>query len=108
MRKMKKWIYLCLVAVLLSTCQKPKIEIVDFDSFRVTSVKQSDVIVDGAMNPEIRTMELGDEDNAKTASVSLASLVENLLATMQSNKVLEIAGTYTGHDKCVCYLIIYE
>lgn len=45
MKKMRKWIYISLMAVLLPTCQKPKIE---------------------------------------------------------------IAGTYTGHDKCVCYLIIYE
>lgn len=98
MKKMRKWIFIILMAVLLPTCQKPKIEIVDFDTFHVTSVKQSDVIVDGAMNPEIRTMELGNEGNAKNASISLAGLVENLLTTMQSNKVLEIAGTYTGHD----------
>lgn len=98
MKKMRKWIFIILMAVLLPTCQKPKIEIVDFDTFHVTSVKQSDVIVDGAMNPEIRTMELGKEGNAKNASISLAGLVENLLATMQSNKVIEIAGTYTGHD----------
>ena len=50
-----------------------------------------------ALNPEIRTMELGDED-AKVASVSMADLVENLLETMKSNKVIQIAGTYTGHD----------
>jgi len=95
---MKKWIYLSLVAVLLSTCQKPEIELVDFDSFHVTNVKYSDVIVNGDMNPEIRTMELGDENDVKTASVSMVSLVENLIATMQSNKVIQIAGIYTGHD----------
>jgi len=95
---MKKWIYLSLVAVLFSTCQKPEIELVDFDSFHVTNVKYSDVIVNGDMNPEIRTMELGDENDVKTASVSMVSLVENLIATMQSNKVIQIAGIYTGHD----------
>ena len=95
---MKKWIYISLAAVLFSTCQKPEIEIVDFDTFHVTDVKYSDVIIDGAMNPEIRTMELGDENDAKTASTSMASLVENLIATMQSNKVIQIVGTYTGQD----------
>ena len=95
---MKKWIYLSLVAVLFSTCQKPEIQIVDFDSFRVTNVKYSDVIVDGNLNPEIRTMELGEENGAKVASLAIANLAENLMETMLSNKVIQIAGTYTGQD----------
>lgn len=94
---MKKWIFFSLAAIFLAACQKPKIDIVDFDSFHVTSVKNSEVIIDGTLNPEIRTMELGDEE-PKVASVSMADLVENLLETMKSNKVIQIAGTYTGHD----------
>ncbi len=97
-KKMKKWIYISLAAIFLTTCQKPEIGIVDFDTFHATNVKYSDVIVNGALNPEIRTMELGDGDDAKVASVSLANLVENMLETMKSNKIIQIAGTYTGHD----------
>ena len=94
---MKKWFFICLAAMLLTTCQRPEIEIVDFDSFKVTSVKYSDVIVDGALNPEIRTME-GNEDGAKIASVSLADLVSHLVETVKSNKIIQVAGTYTGQD----------
>ncbi len=61
MNMMKKWIYISLAAVLLTTCQKPKIELVDFDTFHVTEVKNSDVIVNGKLNPEIRTMEDGTQ-----------------------------------------------
>ena len=95
---MKKLIYICLAAMLLTTCRKPEIEIVDFDTFHVTSVKYSDVIVDGALNPEIRTMEIGDDDGSKVASIAMANLVENMLETMKSNQVIQVAGTYTGHD----------
>ena len=95
-KKMKKWIYISLAAMLLTTCQKQEIEIVDFDTFHVTDVKKSDVIVNGNLNPEIRTMDLGEENGAKTASVSMAELVANLVETMTCNKLIQIAGTYTG------------
>lgn len=95
---MKKCFFICLAAVLLTTCQKPEIEIVDFDSFKVTSVQYSNVLVNGALNPEIHTMELGDEDGAKTASISLAELVSHLVETVNNNKIIQIAGTYTGSD----------
>ena len=95
---MKKWIFISLTALFLTTCQRPEIEIVDFDSFHVTSVKYSDVIVDGALNPEIHTMELGDEDGAKTASIALADLVSHLVEAVKCNKLIQIAGTYIGHD----------
>ena len=84
--------------MLLTTCQKPEIELVDFDSFYVMDIKYSDVIVNGALNPEIRTMDMGDDGDAKVASVVMAGLVGNLLETMNSNKVIQIAGTYTGED----------
>lgn len=84
--------------MLLTTCQKPEIELVDFDSFYVMDIKYSDVIVNGALNPEIRTMDMGDDSDAKVASVVMAGLVGNLLETMNSNKVIQIAGTYTGED----------
>lgn len=98
MKRMKKYIYISLMAMLLTTCQKPTIEIVDFDSFHVTNIEYSDVIVNGNLNPEIRTMELGEENGAKVASLALANLAENLMETMLSNKVIQIAGTYTGQD----------
>jgi len=86
------------MALCLTTCQRPEIEIVDFDTFHVTSVKYSDVIVDGGLNPEIRTMDLGDEDGAKLASISMAELVSHLVETSNCNNLIEIAGTYTSHD----------
>ena len=95
---MKKCFFICLAAVLLTTCQKPEIEIVDFDSFKVTSMQYSNVLVNGALNPEIHTMELGDEDGAKTASIALADLVSHLVEAVKCNKLIQIAGTYTGHD----------
>lgn len=98
MKRMKKYIYISLMAMLLTTCQKPTIEIVDFDSFHVTNIEYSDVIVNGNLNPEIRTMELGEENGAKVASLAIANLAENLMETMLSNKVIQIAGTYTGQD----------
>ena len=77
---MKKWFFISIAAVLLTTCQKPTIEMVDFDSFQVTSVKYSDVIVDGALNPEIRTMELGDVNAGilpmVTCFIGKASLID--------------------------------
>ena len=88
---MKKWIYFSLAAIFLAACHKPKVDIVDFDTFHVTSIKNSEVVTNGALNPEIRTMELGDE--AKVASVAMAELVENLLETMKSNKIIQVAGT---------------
>lgn len=97
-KMMKKWFYISLAAVLLTTCQKPTIELVDFDTFHVTEVKNSDVIVNGQLNPEIRTMDLGEENDAKTASVSMADLVSHLVETMTCNKIIQIAGTYTGRD----------
>ncbi len=98
MKKMKKWIYFSLLAMFLTTCHKSPIEIVDFDTFHVTDVKYSDVIVNGTLNPEIRTMNLGDESEAKVASINLIDVAKNLLETMECNKVIQIAGTYTGHD----------
>ena len=96
--RMKKWIYICLAATLLSTCQKSPVEIVDFDTFHVTNVKYTDVVVNGALNPEIRTMNLGEEDETKVASINLIDVAKHLLETMECNKVIQIAGTYTGHD----------
>jgi pimeloyl-ACP methyl ester carboxylesterase len=96
--KMKKWIFFGIVAMLLSTCHEAPIEIVDFDSFHVTDVKYSDVIVNGELNPEIRTMELGEEDESKIARINLIDVAKHLLGTMECNKVIQIAGTYTGHD----------
>lgn len=97
-KKMKKWLFISLAALVLSTCQRSPIEIVDFDTFQVTSVKYSNVIENGTLNPEIRTMELEDEDEAKVASTSVVELAKQLLETMESNQIIQIAGTYTGHD----------
>ena len=85
------------MALCLTTCQRPEIEIVDFDTFHVTSVKYSDVIVDGGLNPEIRTMDLGDEDGAKLASISMAELVSHLVETTSLRlQALIPAMTSTG------------
>ena len=95
---MRKWIYIILVALIITACQKPEIEIVDFETFHVTGVKKSEVVVDGNLNPEINTINLGEETDTKIATFEIQGYIKNLLETIESNKLIQVAGTYTGHD----------
>lgn len=85
---------------LLLSCSHPDVEIVDFDSFHVTSVQYADVfLADGSLNPEIRLMEEPDaEPGTKVAVTSATSIVQNILGQVNCNNLIHIAGTYTGHD----------
>ncbi len=97
---MKKYLSLALAAILLFSCKKPEVEFVDFDSFHVLSVKESDVFMpDGTLNPEVRLMEEPEaEPDTKVAATNANSIVRDLLGQVNSNKILQVAGTYTGHD----------
>ena len=97
---MKKYLSLALAAILLFSCKKPEVEFVDFDSFHVLSVKESDVFMpDGTLNPEVRLMEEPEaEPDTKVAATNANSIVRDILGQVNSNKILQVAGTYTGHD----------
>ena len=97
---MKKYLSLALAAILLFSCKKPEVEFVDFDSFHVLSVKESEVFMaDGTLNPEVRLMEEPEaEPDTKVAATNANSIVRDLLGQVNSNKILQVAGTYTGHD----------
>ncbi|MBP3203287.1 MAG: alpha/beta hydrolase [Bacteroidales bacterium] len=101
---MKKLVLAALSAFALCACHHPEVEFVDFDTFHVTSVKSADVFMsDGSLNPEIRVMENSepeDYDNVPTklAYANANSIVRDLLGVINSNRLIHIAGTYTGHD----------
>ena len=96
---MKRMTLPCLAAALLaaSACTNPKIEVVDFDSFHVTSVSNSDVLVAGRLNPEIHFMESGEMET-KVAETNMTDFVLNLAGSLESKQLTHISGTYTGHD----------
>ena len=98
---MKKMVLWALAALALAACRHPEVEVVDFDTFHVTSVKSADVFMpDGSLNPEIRVMENPelDEADTKVAYSNANALVRDLLGVVNSNRLIHIAGTYTGHD----------
>ena len=96
---MKRTVFPCLLATLLAAaaCQNPKIEVVNFDDFTVTSVKNGNVIESGRLSPEIQRFETL-EPEGKMAETNLTDFVLTLSGTLQSNSLTHISGTYTGHD----------
>jgi len=95
---MKKYIILLAISFLGASCVKPPVEFVDFETFKVTSVKSTDVaMADGTVNPEVQFMESEDPET-KVAVTSVARLVSDLLGAINSNNVIHVSGTYTGHD----------
>ena len=99
---MNRFHYCLLLCLGLAACHHPEVEYVDFDTFKVISVKTSNVLMeDGSLNPEIVMMNDGNLDNpeeTKVASTQAATLVRDLLGVVRSNSLIHIAGTYTGHD----------
>ena len=86
---------------LLSGCQHPDVQVVDFDTFHVLSTKASDAFLEnGQLNPEVRLMDVGDseEPDTKIAAVTGQGIIKELLGSIQSNNLIHIAGTYKGHD----------
>ncbi len=95
---MKKIFLLLAAAGLLAACVKPGIDFVDFDTFKVMSVKSTDVaLADGTVNPDVQFME-SEDPQTKVAVTSVARLVSDLLGAINSNNVIHVSGTYTGHD----------
>lgn len=96
---MKKVLSLALSAIVLFACTHPDVEIVDFDTFHVLSVKEADVFMsDGSLNPDIRVMEDSDEPDTKLAYTNVNAIVRDILGEVHCNKLIHIAGTYKGHD----------
>lgn len=100
-----KRIFLPLLGLLLlGACRQPALEYADFDTFKVTSVKTSDLYdEDGWMNPDIQTMnEAGEPEtvapDTKLAKTNATGLARDLFGAFSCNRVVQIAGTYKGHD----------
>ena len=99
---MKKIVIIALAALALAACRHPEVEYVDFDTFKVLSVNSSDVFLpDGSLNPEVSVMEnpeLDDEPDTKVAFTNANAIVRDILGEVNCNRLIHIAGTYTGHD----------
>ena len=104
MMKKSTILILILAGILLGACRQPALEYADFDTFQVLSVKSSELFdEDGLINPEVQLM---DEDGApatanagtKTAKTNSVALARDLFGSFNSNKVVQIAGTFKGHD----------
>lgn len=95
---MKKSAILCMAALGILSCQPPEIEVVDFETFHVTQVTTSSVLVNNQLNPDIRLMDLGDEEETKVASTTAVDMVKDILGLVETNSLIHIAGTYQGHD----------
>ena len=98
---MKRILLISFAALALAACRHPEVEYVDFDTFKVLSVKSSDVFMaDGSLNPEVRVMENPDIDpeDTKVAYTNANAIVRDILGEVNCNRLIHIAGTYTGHD----------
>jgi len=91
---------LLLAGALLGACSQPSLEYADFDTFQVTSVKTTALFDDeGILNPEVRQLEYTDEEpDTKVAQTNGTALARDLFGSFNCNKVIQIAGTYKGHD----------
>ena len=80
----------------------PEVIDVDFDSFQVTSVKSSALFLDdGSLNPEVKLMEdpnLPEEPQTKVAHTDVATIARNMLDQVNSNRIIQYAGPFSGHD----------
>lgn len=87
------------LALFLSACTHPVVELVDFETFHVIRVKSSDVVLeDGSLNPEVQLMEDLEDSETKVARTDVAGIARNMLGIINSEKVIHIAGTFKGHD----------
>lgn len=113
---MKKLV-LFILLIGLAACRQPEIIYADFTDFHPTKVTESSLVMeDGSLNPELQQMAnpaltdpqtdnsaLGDTlaENPsvrRIASVSYADFAREFLGRYYANSVVQIAGTYTGHD----------
>lgn len=99
---MKRILYTLMLGLALCACQHPDVELVNFSSFEVLSIKSASVFDDnGLLNPDVMIMEepnLPDEPDTKVARTELATMVRDMLGVMKRKTLLHIAGIYNGHD----------
>ena len=98
---MKKIVSVLAACGLLAACHHPEVVFSDFDTFHVLSVNSTDVALeDGTLNPEIRMMENPEleDPETKVAVTAVANMASDLLGVINSNTVIHVSGTYTGHD----------
>ncbi len=105
---MKRLLLYLIPLLLLAGCRQPEIEYVDFETFTPFSITYSRVFMeDGSLNPEIRMFDdgnilrdsiSGDPGKRRIASTSVADLFRNLLGANTTNSLVQVAGTYMGHD----------
>ena len=106
MRMKKRFLIYAFLGLLLAGCRQPEIEYVDFETFTPTSITVSKIFMeDGSLNPEIRMFDDGnilrdqsDPAKRKIASTSVADLFRDLMGVNTTNTLVQIAGTYKGHD----------
>ena len=98
---MKRICYTLLLGLLLGACHHPEVEFMDFDSFKVYSVKSSYAFgEDGSLNPDIVLMEDSSTDHSETkvASTQFATLARDMLGVVHHNDLIHLAGIFKGHD----------
>ncbi len=96
---MKRFPLALLCVGILFSCEHPEIQYVDFDTFKVTSTKCTDVLMsDGSLNPEITWMEDEEDPDTKLAKTTGIEVARNLVGNILSNSLVHIAGTFKGHD----------
>lgn len=103
-----KRLLLLIVPLILVACREPEIIYADFADFHPYSVTESSLTMDdGSLNPEIQLMEnpaaesdtlTGNPSVRRIASVSMSDVARAVLGHYYANDVVQIAGTYTGHD----------
>ena len=99
---MKRHLLILPFLILTAGCTVPEVIKVDFDDFTVTEVKTSALFFeDGSLNPEVRLMEdpnLPEEVPTKVARTDAATIVRNMLDQVNSNRIIQYAGVFSGHD----------
>ena len=102
---MKGLKYIFLLGFVACACSHPDVEFINFDSFetfKVLSVKSGDYFYeDGSLNPDVHVMEdfsLDAEPDTKVACTDVASMARDLIGSIESKKLVHIAGVYKGLD----------
>lgn len=104
----RKVLGILLVLFGLVSCRQPEIIYADFADFHPYAVTESSLTMgDGSLNPEMLVMAntawdtdtLSENSSVRRiASVSYSDLARTILGYYYANEVVQIAGTYTGHD----------
>jgi pimeloyl-ACP methyl ester carboxylesterase len=99
---MRKTRYALLLLLCLCACRHPEVELMDFSTFEVISVRKSSVVDrNGNLNPEVMVMEepnLSDDPDTKVARTSVQTMFQSMLGTIHHKDLLHIAGIFQGHD----------